>query len=138
MVNHVTKKDNIFKCGGYADDIFCVTLLNNKNLQQIFNEYERLTFKSGLELNADKTEILVCRPGNDDNGQEQHRNGQVRRQHAAGKEQAMPAYQRAMPLNQRAMRENSHMTLPITHENLMSFEIKYINKMFQINPVSKN
>ncbi len=32
------------------------------SLNQIFYEYQRLTDKSGLTLNADKTEILILNP----------------------------------------------------------------------------
>ena len=40
----------------YADDVAVVC--KNRNLQPIFSEYERLTNISGLELNADKTEVF--------------------------------------------------------------------------------
>ena len=40
----------------YADDVAIVC--QNRNLQPIFAEYERLSKRSGLELNADKTEIF--------------------------------------------------------------------------------
>ena len=46
------------KAGGYADDISIVCRNTLGSLQEVFFEYERLTRKSGLELNADKTEIL--------------------------------------------------------------------------------
>jgi hypothetical protein len=47
-----------FKAAAYADDISVVCLNDNESINQIFLEYERLTVRSGLELNADKTEIL--------------------------------------------------------------------------------
>ena len=40
----------------YANDVTVICC--NSDLQPIFNEYERLTFLSGLELNADKNEIF--------------------------------------------------------------------------------
>ena len=40
----------------YADDV--AIICKNRNLQSIFSEYERLSKASGLELNAEKTEIL--------------------------------------------------------------------------------
>ena len=40
----------------YADDV--AVICKNRNLRPIFKEYERLTGLSGLELNADKTEIF--------------------------------------------------------------------------------
>ena len=47
-----------YKASGYADDISIVCKNNLGSVQEVFSEYERLTRKSGLELNADKTEIL--------------------------------------------------------------------------------
>jgi hypothetical protein len=47
------------KGAAYADDISVICKNNATSVQQIFKEYERLTVKSGLELNADKTEILI-------------------------------------------------------------------------------
>jgi hypothetical protein len=48
-----------YKGAAYADDISVICKNNATSVQQIFMEYERLTEKSGLELNADKTEILI-------------------------------------------------------------------------------
>jgi len=42
----------------YADDITCIIENDIQDLQEIFNEYGRLSKASGLVLNADKTEIL--------------------------------------------------------------------------------
>jgi len=53
------------KASGYADDIAVVCQNDKKSLEQIFLEYERLTKMSGLELNADKTEILQLGRNND-------------------------------------------------------------------------
>ena len=46
-----------FKAAAYADDISVIC--ERICIQSVFDEYERLTRKSGLELNADKTEILL-------------------------------------------------------------------------------
>ena len=46
------------KASGYADDIAIVCRNKLGSVQEVFFEYERLTRKLGLELNADKTEIL--------------------------------------------------------------------------------
>jgi hypothetical protein len=46
------------KVSGYADDIAIICKSNNESTRAVFYEYERLTKISGLELNADKTEIL--------------------------------------------------------------------------------
>ena len=42
----------------YADDLNCAIRRTNQGLQAIFDEYSRLTKHAGLELNADKTEIM--------------------------------------------------------------------------------
>ena len=47
------------KCYAYADDVSSVISNRNECLQELFNEYARLTKLSGLELNADKTELMV-------------------------------------------------------------------------------
>ncbi len=47
-----------FKVSGYADDIAVICMSKNQSINAVFKEYERLTRISGLELNADKTEIL--------------------------------------------------------------------------------
>ncbi len=47
-----------FKGSAYADDISVICKKSFECIQQVFYEYERLTKRSGLELNADKTEIL--------------------------------------------------------------------------------
>ena len=43
----------------YADDLTCIIVNNDSSVQAVFNEYGRLTRLSGLQLNADKTEILL-------------------------------------------------------------------------------
>jgi len=48
-----------YKAAAYADDISVICKNNPESIQQVFTEYERLTRRSGLELNADKTEILM-------------------------------------------------------------------------------
>ena len=44
------------KVSAYADDV--TILCKNRNLQPIFSEYEKLSKLAGLQLNADKTEVL--------------------------------------------------------------------------------
>jgi hypothetical protein len=46
------------KAYGYADDFNLTVKCNQRNIQLIFREYERLSTMSGLVLNADKTEIM--------------------------------------------------------------------------------
>jgi hypothetical protein len=60
IVLRSTRFNNTFinKIFAYADDICIYTLNNNRSIQAIFHEYERLTKLSGLQLNADKTEFL--------------------------------------------------------------------------------
>ena len=56
---HSRKLDSeLPKAYTYADDLNCMIRNTRKGLQSIFEEYARLTKQSGLELNADKTEIL--------------------------------------------------------------------------------
>jgi hypothetical protein len=52
------KQPKYLKAGAFADDISVVCLDDNLSIQEVFNEYNRLTVRSGLELNADKTEVL--------------------------------------------------------------------------------
>ena len=46
------------KVYAYADDVNTVIKNDEGSLQAVFNEYNRLTKLSGLELNADKTELM--------------------------------------------------------------------------------
>ena len=46
------------KAYSYADDLSCVTRNSAGCLQGIFDEYSRLTKLAGLELNAEKTELM--------------------------------------------------------------------------------
>jgi hypothetical protein len=48
----------IHKACGFADDISVISMNDAKSISSIFSEYQRLTDKSGLTLNADKTEII--------------------------------------------------------------------------------
>ena len=47
------------KAMAYADDVSCLIKNNQSSVQGVFNEYERLSKISGLQLNADKTEFLI-------------------------------------------------------------------------------
>ena len=51
------------KAYAYADDVNAVLIDSEVALQAVFTEYEKLTAISGLELNADKTELM--RMGNE-------------------------------------------------------------------------
>ena len=46
------------KAYSYADDLSCVIKNSVDSLQGVFDEYERLTRLAGLELNAEKTELM--------------------------------------------------------------------------------
>ena len=46
------------KTYAYADDVSATVKDNEMSLRALFQEYERLTKMSGLELNADKTELM--------------------------------------------------------------------------------
>ena len=52
------------KSYAYADDITTVTKNTRNGIEAIFSEYERLTKLSGLELNAEKTELMPFRSAN--------------------------------------------------------------------------
>ena len=58
MTSKLTKTKVGLKCSGYADDIAIICKNNRNSIKGIFKEYERFTRISGLELNADKTEVL--------------------------------------------------------------------------------
>ena len=58
------------KTYAYADDVNCTISDNQESLQAVFCEYERLSTRSGLVLNADKTEIMTL-------GSDQPRNLEV-------------------------------------------------------------
>ena len=46
------------KVYSFADDITAIAINENQGVQEIFNEYNAFSNASGLQLNADKTEIL--------------------------------------------------------------------------------
>jgi hypothetical protein len=47
------------KTGAFADDISIICKNERESIQAVFSEYDKLTERSGLELNADKTEFLI-------------------------------------------------------------------------------
>ena len=57
-VSRITKEKVKFKSGAFADDVGALCRGNANSVQSVFTQYEKLTKKSGLLLNADKTEIL--------------------------------------------------------------------------------
>ena len=52
---------DIPKVVSYADDVACIIKSDKSNLQRIFNHYQDMTNTSGLNLNADKTEVITQR-----------------------------------------------------------------------------
>jgi hypothetical protein len=58
MKKNGKRNDLSFKCSAYADDISIICGNQKETIRQVFMEYEKLTDRSGIELNADKTEIL--------------------------------------------------------------------------------
>ena len=56
-------ESNLPKSYSYADDVSCTISDNEESLKELFKEYERLTRMSGLELNADKTELMKIGTG---------------------------------------------------------------------------
>ena len=59
----ITGKEVNYKDGAFADDVDVICRADNGSVQRVFEQYEKLTIRSGLELNADKTEILVWNTG---------------------------------------------------------------------------
>jgi hypothetical protein len=55
----ITHEKVDYKAGCYADDVDVACGADQASIQGIFKQYEKLTKKSGLELNADKTEIIA-------------------------------------------------------------------------------
>ncbi len=55
---NATNEEINYKGAAYADDISVICKKSNDCIQQVFYKYKRLTKRSGLKLNADKTEIL--------------------------------------------------------------------------------
>ena len=58
LETRITKEKVKFKSGAFADDVGALCRGNANSVQSVFTQYEKLTKKSGLLLNADKTEIL--------------------------------------------------------------------------------
>ena len=54
---------DIPKVVSYADDVACIIKSDKSNLQRIFNHYQDMTNTSGLNLNADKTEVIFLKMG---------------------------------------------------------------------------
>ena len=51
---NATNEEINYKGAPYADDISVICIKSNYCIQQVFYEYERLTKRSGLELNAER------------------------------------------------------------------------------------
>ena len=59
LVSKISKEEIGFKAGAFADDVGVLCGGDLLSVRRVFHQYERLTRRSGLQLNADKTEILV-------------------------------------------------------------------------------
>ena len=55
----ISKEDISFKAGAFADDIGVLCGGDLLSIKKVFQQYGKLTRRSGLVLNADKTEISV-------------------------------------------------------------------------------
>ena len=55
---------NLPKVLAYADDVNGIVVNDQKTIQELFKEYERLTRLANLELNAEKTEIMPITSNN--------------------------------------------------------------------------
>ena len=61
MINIKTSKSKVdieYKTGAFADDVGVICGADTASVNGVFRQYERLTNRSGLVLNAEKTEIL--------------------------------------------------------------------------------
>ena len=58
-ISSVALNNPLPKTYAYADDVNATIKNDELSLQALFCEYERLTKQSGLELNADKTEVML-------------------------------------------------------------------------------
>ena len=59
-INGIKIRDiQIPKALAYADDVACIVHPDRNNLQKIFNHYQAMSDLSGLNLNADKTELIT-------------------------------------------------------------------------------
>jgi hypothetical protein len=56
----LTKTEINYKFGAFADDVDVVGKSDQASVQQVFEQYEKFTFRSGLELNAEKLKFLPC------------------------------------------------------------------------------
>ena len=54
----ISKKTVNYKAGAFADDVDVICGKDDISIQAVFTQYEKLSRRSGLELNAEKTEIL--------------------------------------------------------------------------------
>ena len=58
-IHSETLNESLPKVYAYADDVNATINDSNMGLNELFSEYERLSRMSGLELNADKTELML-------------------------------------------------------------------------------
>ena len=58
LTTRISKQPICYKAGAFADDVNVLCKGDIISVQAVFDQYEKLTRRSGLELNADKTEIL--------------------------------------------------------------------------------
>ena len=59
VATKISKKQVGYKAGAFADDIYFITCSDIDSIQKVFSQNDKLSKKSGLILNADKTEILA-------------------------------------------------------------------------------
>jgi hypothetical protein len=51
------------KAGAYADNVHVTCRGGKRSVLRVLEQYEKLTRRSGLELNAEKTELLALNGG---------------------------------------------------------------------------
>jgi hypothetical protein len=109
------------KAFGYADDINAITKDNVAAIQEIFSEYEKLTKLCGLELNANKTEVITSKTYNAFNGKNLQ-------------QPAMQASLHLAPMGPHSPAPDGGIQ-PITQNTISNTtKFKYMGKTFNITP----
>ena len=63
ILSKITKIDVYYKGGAFVDDVGVLCGGDLNSVQRVFTQYEKLSKRSGLELNAEKMEILCLTTG---------------------------------------------------------------------------
>jgi hypothetical protein len=63
MRTKITKSKEKCKVGAFADNVNAICVGDRRNVWRVFEQSEKLTPRSGLKLNAEKTEMLASNTG---------------------------------------------------------------------------